>query len=326
MLITNEERELFANNEKYHEIVGSERMRIKVIKPDVVGAYMKEKRLREGKSMIIELRAIVPPKKKEFNHKIKFAKDRTYGIYYGIFTGLDRFQNTSWYRILFDREQVVINLNDSEDMKQFPVIAMHPSIKGSPLDQYQDPIMEIFDPKEESMASIAKLDLIPKVTEFIKKLDARKLVNFARYIGVPVSSDMDLDMIKGDLARRGINDPKGFIDLVNEKNRNYKEVLASAIEIGEIQDDPEKGFVFNGVFLGSSKEEVIDRLANEAGLLNGVLSRIEKNDKIVIDLKNQEEKAPKAPVRKEEEEEEEDKKEKKEKIPEKKKEEEFDVD
>jgi len=289
MLISNQERKEFAENPKYYEEVGSDRMKIKVIRADEVGKAMKEKRQREGKSMIIELRALVLNKKKEFKHKISHSKDRDYGVHYGIFTGMDRFKNHMWYRILLDREQIVINLNDPEDVKKLPVIAMHPSIQGSPMGQYEDPIMYVFDPKEDSMKSLNKLDLIPKVTEFINKLKAKDLIRFARYVNIPVSSEMDIDMIKGRLADMGINDPREFINLVNAKDRNYHEVLTTALEIGEIVDDAEKGFVFNGVYLGASREEVIDKMKNEDGLLNGIILKIQNNDKILIDLIESEE-------------------------------------
>jgi hypothetical protein len=279
-LITRQDRKLFATDSQYHEVVG-DRVKIKIIKPDVVGEYLLQKRIKEGNSSIIELKAIKPPKKKEFLHKITFMKDREFGLYYGIYTGEDRFHNPAWYRIQFDKELEVLNLKQSDDLKKFAVLAMHPIISGTPYaGTGEDPVFDVFDPKESSMKELNKLEMIPQVTQIIADLKGKALANFARYMGLAVSSDVDPMTVKGSLATMGIEDPITFIRKAKQKNRLFEEILVNAIELGVIVDDVEKGYLFKGMFVGTSKEEIIDRLRTDSGMANSVLYEINEYDDV----------------------------------------------
>jgi hypothetical protein len=278
-LITKADRKLFATDSRFHEVVG-DRMKIKVIDSIAVGEYLLDKRIKSNLSNIIELKAINPPKKKEFLHKITYTKDKDFGLYYGIYTGEDRFKNPSWLRIQFDKEYEVFNLSQQDDLQKFAVIIMHPIVKGTPFSNMGTPIFNIFDPKEESQATLNKLEAIPKITQFINDLSGKRLAGFARYMGLHITADTDPVMIKGQLAMMGMEDPFAFISKGQVKNLLFEEIYVNAVDVGVIVEDVEKGYLFNGIYLGSSREEVVNRIKTDSNLANGIMYETDKFDEV----------------------------------------------
>lgn len=278
-LITKADRKLFSTDNSFHQEVG-DRMKIKVIDSKKVGEYLLEKRLKANLSNIIELKAINPPKKKEFLHKITFVKDKDFGLYYGIYTGEDRFKNPSWLRIQFDKEYEVFNLNQTDDLQKFAVIVMHPIVAGTPFAYMGTPVFNVFDPKEKSIATMNKLDLLPKVSAFLNGLSGKRLASFARYMGVDITEDTDPEIVKGTLAEIGINDPFDFVNKANVKDRLFAEIFANAIDVGVLVEDVEKGYLFNGVYLGATREEVISRIKTDSNVANGIMYETDKFDDV----------------------------------------------
>ena len=237
---------------------------------------MLKERERQGLPDFIEIRAIKIDKHKELFKSLTFTKDPKTGIFYGISMGEFPDGNVKWQRIMMG-EVNNYNLFNIYEAKQWCVLRMHSSIKGSPL-QLEDPVFEMLDPEIESRKVLNRSAQIRRALDVAEKMKPEELIKFARYLALAVPATPTLNQMRAMISVHAQTFPVEFLNHYDDKTRGIGEVVKMGLSLGIVQNELEKGFQFGGIFMGHSEPEIVRYLEEDTVLLSRIQKEITLRD------------------------------------------------
>ncbi len=252
----------------------SKTLGLKIIDIDKAVKLMLEQRKKMGLSNQIEIRAMRIDKHKELSKNLAFSKDPKTGIFYGISIGEFLDGNVRWRRIPLS-ETNPFDLDKLDDAKVWCILRMHPMIENSPLN-IEDPTFRLVDPELDARAEI---DLAKKVGEAIliaADIPEEELLSFARFLAIQIPLVPTPKQLRAVITNKAMTNAVEFLSHYNDPNRKIYEAIRSALAIGIISDNMEKGLSFEGLHLGFNEIEAIRFL--EADTV--VLQRINKEIRV----------------------------------------------
>lgn len=277
-LITLEERHWIASNAVIQ--MGS-KVKYPVMDIDKAIERIREQRGANKMSPWIEIQPISEDLHKAPNRMATFQKDPVTGVYYGIAIDADEFGNIRWQKIQL-HDHLSLNMDRRDDAKIWAVLRFHPDILGSPW-AYQTPYYKIFDPVDTAREEQVEIDGIKKAFERVDKLleDPKHMVFFARYLGEELVENSNYELVKAALLRHAKNHSASFNRKWDNRLRSYGEHFESARALGIITDDVDRGFVFKNISLGTTSEEAIKMLSQDANIMNSINNDLAEKDVVI---------------------------------------------
>ncbi len=267
-ILTLKERE-----ELKYKSVGKQGEEYKIADLDELVKKIRLKRKDAGMDMNVKIKAIRTRRAVENHKTISFVKDVITGVYYGINIGMYEDGNLKWRKVYLS-DITEFNLNNDIEAKSFIITALHPCCKGSPF-KMGDITFEIIDPAGISKSNYKKSMKLREALNAITAIKEESALPFARFCTVDVKKTDPLDIIKAALMMQAQADPEGLLLKLNDPNRQYNELVFTAIHDGIIEEDVDRGFYFKNFDLGFTTSEVINKLMRDEVILARLRSDME---------------------------------------------------
>jgi len=232
---------------------------IKIVDINKATDYMLERRKAHNMSTIIQVMPIYPHKVKDTNLAFTNVKDNKYNVIYGILNDFDANKNPQFRRIRFENG-ITLNLEDYENAKMWTVIRMHAKLAGSP-NAIFDPLFYVEDPSIEARKDMMKAEQMSRAFAVIDNLDGKEAVSLGRYMGMEMISSYAYDTIVGQLKRKAMDNP-----------------VVTAIELSVIREEVGKGYFYEEILLGMTREESIEKVRTDAALRQSIISETRHKD------------------------------------------------
>jgi hypothetical protein len=267
VLVTENERRKIA---KEAVVEMGSKVTSKVLDIDKVVQWIRTERKNKNLSPYIEIHPISEDQFKNPHKQATFQKDPLTGVLYGIATSSDDFGNIRWQKIQVN-EMLSLNLDNDNDAKIWAVIRFNPDIQGSPF-QRENPYFKIYDPVDEAIAEQNEIAEMQKAFERVSMVikDSKRMVQFARYLGVEVRDNTNYDIVYGALLKKARHNSAVF-------NKHFYSGLA----LGVITEDANNGYMYEGITLGISKADAIKFLAKDKSVFSSISTALDEKDTAV---------------------------------------------
>jgi hypothetical protein len=283
-LVTMAERRLI---QKEMSVEFGTKVKHRVIDLDKVVQKIREDRARFAMSPYIEIKPISPDMHKVPSRTSTYQKDPVTGVLYGIPISQDEFGNMRWQKIQIG-DNMSLNLDEQNEAKIWAVLRFCPDIKGSPF-AAQNPYYEIFDPEAIAKAEMGEVAHMKKAFERIDLIENNPvdMVYFARFLGEEIRENASVDIVTNTLLRFAKNRPEEFNRRWDSKVRSFGERFATAVFLGIITQDVDKGYVYQNIPLGQSEEEALRLLSKDHNIMSSLNDKIEQEDKVIKQMKEE---------------------------------------
>lgn len=252
---------------------------MKIVDIDKATRYVLERRNKRKMSKIVQITPLYPNKVKDVNLSFTNIRDNRFNIYYGIFTELDPNKNPKFRRVRFENG-FTFNLDDFESAKMWVVSRMHAKLAGSP-NQMEDPIYYVEDPSIEASKNIIKAESMSRAFAIIDSFDGKEAVSIGRYMGIDMISSYSYKTIIGTLKQKAMENPTRFLEMYDNSNRQFVELVSTAIELDVIREEVGKGYFYEEILLGMSREEAVEKIRTDASLRQSVIAENRHRDETV---------------------------------------------
>jgi len=281
-LISGEERKWIAENGSM--MIGHDKgVRIRVIDLEKAVPKMLKDRKEKNLSTYIDIVPVSEDRTKNINYSPTFSKDREYGVYYGIALGPDNFGNVNWQRIPMG-DHLGLDLKNNDEAKMWAVLRMNSYIAGTPYAK-DTPRYRVLDAVAEANKDLKEIDQMMIAFERTGKLEGPKLVHFARYLGEDLKEVDSEVVVLSRVKLFAKKYPAEFNRRFDARERGYAELFFSGIELGVIEHNIEKGFIYKGVHLGLSQQDAIRFLSEDSNVTSGLRISIDEVDALSGRLK-----------------------------------------
>lgn len=201
---------------------------------------------------------------------IKRYKDRQTGLLFGIHTGVDDRTKAIAHNYVKLDGNMQFDLSIPADRRLYIVISRSPSVEGSP-NQSGKPEYKILDKQVDAAKSIDKRTLRRKCEDIIASLKDAQLEEMARNIGVNVEANRNRDMLLDEVYRVSEADPRKFIEIFENPNREFITIFHRARAKAIItMDFATNTFMYGGIVLGHSQDAAINFLVEKAGMAESI--------------------------------------------------------
>lgn len=287
VLVTIEERRWIEQNAV---IEVGKNVKYKVMDVDKVVGYVREERLANGLSSLINILPKYVDKYKKPNRSFTYQKDPITSVYYGILLRSDEYGGMVWQRLQLS-EGLPLNIDRQDEARIWCVIRFNPSIEGSPFESFNPdkPAYYVDDPVKRATKEIEETELLVEGFGRVEKIsnDPKSMIYFARLLGHDVNSSSNYQIVRGILLRSVRDNPKRFKNRWESNNRSVAEIFFSAKSLGVITHYPDRGFQYKGTPIGLDENEAISYLAKEHLLTTAINKDIAEIDSVVNNIQSE---------------------------------------
>ncbi len=236
-------------------------------------------------SMFITIAALKSDKFKELSSTLRFCADPLTGVMYGIMTGLLPDGNIKWRAVILN-EMNAFNLNMLNDAITYAFIRMHPKVVGSPF-QMGEAVYRILDEDRIAAQKSAKYVVTGQALQIAKTMKKDLILGFGRYLGMMYPVDASAEIIRASLFEHAATMPYDFMEKFNNPSRKYYEIIKTALVVGIISFDYEKGYKYKSIALGHSESDVLTKLIEDPSLLDSIKAESIKKDPTLKNLQKE---------------------------------------
>jgi hypothetical protein len=281
-LVSMEERRWIAK----HAVVeiGSE-VKYKVIDINKAVERIREQRKSNNMTPYVIIEAINPQMQKTYNRMPTFQKDPVTDVLYGILTGQDSFGNPKWMKPQL-QESLSLNLDLVNDAKLWAVLRFNSNIQGSPF-QTENPFFKVMDPMAAARIEndeVKQMKLAFERVDILLK-DPKSMVMFARYMGIDFVESSNFEIVESELLKKARLKPSFFNANWDRKGRAYIELYKSALALGVIRNELDKGYYYKDIRLGVTEEEAIRTISKDNNISSAINNTIMDEDKVISNVK-----------------------------------------
>lgn len=283
VLVSQAERRWLAENAVIE--MGS-RVKVKVLNLDIAVERLRGEREKNNLSPYIELQPISEDLNKNRSKMATFQKDPLTNVLYGIALSADEFGNIRWQKIQIN-DMMSLNLDNLNDARIWTVLRFSPDILYSPF-QGQNPYYKIYDPVSEAQVEQMEVLAIKKAFERVDTLlkKPKQMVQFARYMGNEVRDNTNYEIILGTLLSDARNRPALFNKRWESRARSFAEHFHSALALGIVTENVDRGFMYEGIALGMSVPDAIRFLSKEKTVMSSISTALDERDEAVLSVNN----------------------------------------
>jgi hypothetical protein len=278
LLVTMDERKWIEENAT---IQMGTNVKYKVMDVDKVAKRIMEQRKDHSLTPFLEIQPVSEDAHKTPNRMPTFQKDPLTGVLYGICLGDNEHGNPKWQKPQL-QDHLSLNLENFNDAKIWAVIRFHPQIKGSPF-AVQTPYYKIYDPVEKAREERSEIDSMKKAWDRIDSIldDPKAMVNFTRFLGIDLPDNSNFEIVRGKLLAFAKNHPYDFNKRWESKVRSYGEYFESARAVGIVTSEPDRGYMFQSISLGMTKEEAIKFLSSDSTVMTSINNALTDKDEVI---------------------------------------------
>lgn len=210
---------------------------------------------------------------------IKRFKDRETDLLFGIHSGVDDRTgdiNHKYVRLVGNMQ---FDLSIPNDRKEYIIAMRGPSVEGSP-NQTGKPAYKLFDKQIIASKNIDTRKLKRKAEDIIESMKHTQLEEMALNIGVNVNANKNPQMLLDEVYRVMESNPKKFIEIYENKDREIISIYHKAKSLGIItQDFLTQTYSFGGIPLGVGEQASIEFLIEKRQMAYVIKQQCEVTDK-----------------------------------------------
>jgi hypothetical protein len=173
--------------------------------------------------------------------------------------------------ILEDRN--IFDLSIPDQAIAWAILKNSTCMEGSP-NLYGKPYYKVIDKEKKASESISRRSLRKKAEDIIEKLQGNALTEMAINLGVNVSANRNIAMLTDEIYRKMEEDPKSFITLYENPQRQYISILNRGIALGVLEFNLAEGlYKYGGIQMGHTKEMAIQYLVENNNMATTIDSK-----------------------------------------------------
>jgi len=210
---------------------------------------------------------------------IKRYMDRPTGLLIGLHTGVNDRTKTINHNYVKLEGSMMFDLSIPADRRLYIIAMRSPMVEGSP-NQSGKPVYKLYDKQIIASKNIDKRKLRQKTETIIESLKHDQLEEMARNIGVNVEANRNPSMLLEEVYRISENDPRKFIEIFENPNREYITIFHRARAKNIITlDFASNTFMYGGIVLGHSQDAAINFLTESQGIASAMKIQCDDVDK-----------------------------------------------
>jgi hypothetical protein len=227
---------------------------------------------------IVEIEALKKSNRHENTKMIRCIRDKETGLIWGVSNGINQESKELKFNAYWIEDSMTFDLSIKSQAIAWAIIKNSPFIEGSP-NQHGKSVYKVVDKESAAHREIDKRTLRRKAEDIIESLKGGALEEMAINFGVNVNANKNVFMLTNELYRKMEENPKAFIDLYNDPNREYTSVFNRAVSKGVITHDLiTSSYVYGSVPLGSTKELSVKYLVDNSGMAAAIHNKCNATD------------------------------------------------
>lgn len=188
------------------------------------------------------------------------------GLIWGIPLGVDQQTGDIKWKAFQIEDKMTFDLSIPSQAEAWGIIKNSPFIEGSP-NQFGKSVYEVIDKEKIAAKSLSTRDLRRKSEDIIYGLTSEQLMEAALNIGVNVQANWKTDMLKDEVCRKADENPKGFLEMWNNPNRQYTSIFNKAKSMAIITHNAQTfEFYYGNLPLGSTEELAVKFLSDNTNI------------------------------------------------------------
>lgn len=210
---------------------------------------------------------------------IKRYMDRPTGLLIGLHTGVNDRTKTINHNYVKLEGSMMFDLSIPADRRLYIIAMRSPMVEGSP-NQSGKPVYKLYDRQILASKNVDKRKLRQKAEAIIESLKEKELEEMARNIGVNPDANRNLNMLLDEVYRMAEADPRKFLEIYENPNREYITIFHRARAKAIITlDFASNTFMYGGIVLGHSQDAAINFLTESQGIASAMKIQCDDIDK-----------------------------------------------
>ena len=231
--------------------------------------------IRKG---FIEIECMKRSNKHENVKMVRVVRDRKTNLYIGVPIGINSDTKELQWKAFWIDDKMSFDLAIPDQAIAWHVLKNSQYVEGSPNQQGKS-IWKVIDKEVNAHKEIDKRTLRRKAEDIIESLKGSSLTEMAINLGVNVDANQSVFMMTNEVFRIMELDPKKFIDLYNNPQREYVSVLKRGIAKGKIVLDNATGtYIYGNMPMGHNEEMAVQFLINNAGIATTITMKCNQED------------------------------------------------
>lgn len=219
---------------------------------------------------IIEVEALKVTNKHLNQKIIRKTKDRNTGLYWGLPISINPDTKELMCKSFTLEDRNVFDLSIPDQAIAWAIIKNSTCMEGSP-NLYGKPYYKVIDKEKKASESISRRTLRKRAEDIIEKLQGNALTEMAINLGVNVAANRNIAMLTEEVYRKMEEDPKAFIALYENPQRQYISILNKAVSLGVMEFDLAEGlYKYGGIQMGHTKEMAVQYLIENNSLATAI--------------------------------------------------------
>lgn len=230
---------------------------------------------REG---IIEIEAMRKSNKQDNNKMFRCITDKKTGLIWGIPTGISKETKDLQFKAFWIENSMTFDLSIPQQATAWAVISNSPYIEGSP-NQHGKSIYKVIDKERSAALEMDKRSMKNKASAIIETLKGDALIEMALNLGVNVDANRSIFMLTNEVYRMMEENPKQFLEIYNNPNREYVTIFNKAYAKGFITHDiVSNTFMYGGLPMGHNKESAVKYLVDNTSTAVAINAKCRQKD------------------------------------------------
>ena len=226
----------------------------------------------------IEIEAMRKSNKHENVKMIRKIRDKKTNLFYGIPTGINTETKELQFKAIWIDNKMLFDLSIPDQAMACAIILNSQYIEGSPNQQGRS-LWKVIDKEVIAHKEINKRTLRRQAEVIIESLSGSALEEAAINLGINVDANRSVFMMTNEIYRVMELDPKKFIELHNNPEREYISVFNKAVAKGFIVNDVLTGnYIYGNIPLGHNKEMAIKFLVDNTGMATTLNAKCDMQD------------------------------------------------
>mgnify|MGYP003635428772 CR=1 FL=1 len=226
----------------------------------------------------IEIEAMRKSNKHENVKMVRKIRDKKTNLFYGIPTGINTETKELQFKAIWIDNKMLFDLSIPDQAMACAIILNSQYIEGSPNQQGRS-LWKVIDKEVLAHKEINKRTLRRQAELIIESLSGSALEEAAINLGINVDANRSVFMMTNEIYRVMELDPKKFIELHNNPEREYISVFNKAVAKGFIVNDVLTGnYIYGNIPLGHNKEMAIKFLVDNTGMATTLNAKCDMQD------------------------------------------------
>lgn len=226
----------------------------------------------------IEIEAMKKSNKHENVKMVRKIRDKKTNLFWGIPTGINPETKELQFKAIWIDNKMIFDLSIPDQAMTCAIILNSQYIEGSPNQQGRS-LWKVIDKEVLAHKEINKRTLRRQAEAIIETLSGNALVETAINLGINTEANSSVFMMTNEIYRVMELDPKKFIELHNNPEREYISVFNKAVAKGFITHDVVTGnYIYGNIPLGHNKEMAIKFLVDNTGMATTLNAKCDMQD------------------------------------------------